>query len=365
MATSSHDSLTSSAFSVTAVPITVLQIFIPIMAWGIINNSLLVIMVIREKIFHKPTFYLLCNQAIANVICLASILTFSLIMTGAVDSPRVVNVTLQQSIKFEGIRSSCSLTFMFYQSSYTVSVLSLAVIAFDRHRVLTNYNKKNYSTKSILIINTFIWIIGCVNGYFYSTFIGHNRIIKTLCDFNFDSILLARIYFAINFVLTYLIPAIIIITSYSLIIRYIRMERSEIASIDRIKRKRRNHIIEMAMVTSLVFLIPTTPWAIYSLILAFFQFNVSSLILRNNYSLIVLLPVFQFLYYTTCVTTPCLVASYNRIIKSIFVSIYLFFLPKKWQNAVVNFKVLSCKIFHSVGDNYNQSHSVAAIAAVK
>ncbi|RDD40261.1 Neuropeptide Y receptor type 2 [Trichoplax sp. H2] len=340
-----------------------LRILIPILIIGIINNVLLVIIIIREKSFHKSTYYLLCNQAIANVICLACILAFSLDVKTTVSSLNDMNTTQLPSIYLEGNYSDCALTSMIYQSSYTVSVLSLAVIALDRYRVLTQHTKKNYDAKVIFIANTLIWGIGWVNGYFFSNFTGNSQLIPSLCDYKFDSHELVRAYFTINFILTYLLPATIIIVSYSLIMRYLKREHSGIKSIAKIKRKRRNRVMEMAMVTTFFFLIPSSPWAISSLVLAFLQLTFGNLISDNSVTIIILYSIFQLFYFLTCIITPSLIAAYNRIIKSTYVSIYFFYLPKKWREAMINVRLLSCIIFHPFTHDQTR-HSVTLVSSI-
>ncbi|RDD40260.1 Neuropeptide FF receptor 2 [Trichoplax sp. H2] len=330
------------------------KILMPILIIAIINNSLLVLVVIREKAFHKSTYYLLCNQALANAICLTCVFIFSSTLTVSAAPSNSIpnNITQSQSASSISNYSNCTLSSIIYHGSYTVSVLSLAFIALDRYRVVTQSNAKNYDIKAILVTNVLIWLVGWVNGYFFSNFIDHNVLSLTVCDLKFDSPQLAQAYFTINFILTYLLPTIVIVTSYILIIRYLKREHSQIKSIAKIKRKRRNRVIKMSMVITFFFLIPASPWAIFSLIISFLQINFSDIVNYNNTTVIILAPLFQLFYLLTCIVTPALIASYNKAIKSAFVLIYFFYLPKKWRETIINFKIPSCIIFHP----FNRGH---------
>ncbi|RDD36337.1 2-oxoglutarate receptor 1 [Trichoplax sp. H2] len=210
---------------------------------GIILNTILLIGFYTKRSFHKPTYCLLANLAICDVLLgLASLSNFA-----------IISLASRARIPANIFLVICKLFSVFpVHLSYTASIQTLTMISSERYLAIFRPNSELTRRKAIILC-LIAWIISlCISfPFIITTSITTGRPFTRCIAFKSYTSWTSIIY-VILFVGHFVLPAVIITTLYSLILRRLSeavQGHSESSSSKKLKRK----TIYMLLTTTTLF----------------------------------------------------------------------------------------------------------------
>lgn len=186
-------------------------IALPLAVIGLISNVFILYIFIVNRYFHQSTYYLIMISVFSDIItAIAMIYGYSHILARTVDN--------------DGAHIMCQTAAFITASSYTISIMTLCVIAIDRYfkvvKPLTPFYQRNRK-RILIVVEVSIWIMAAAITAPLLTMMESKDKDYGLCDFIqiTTSISIYLIFFVI---LLYIVPSSIIIITYSTILIYWR-----------------------------------------------------------------------------------------------------------------------------------------------
>jgi hypothetical protein len=183
--------------------------------FNLIGNCLISFVIIRNEKMHKVTNFFILNLAFADILN-------SLFVTPFLFD---LNMT-KESVWLSLI---CKLGPLFRSLNVTVSILTFTVLSVDRvYVIIFPLRKKMSKTLGVCIIGL-IWMIGLIIGIYgffsYELYLVDTTTIEHICSF-VDNMPIS-IYLATILVFEYILPLLVLVTSYLFITRnHIRSNNS-------------------------------------------------------------------------------------------------------------------------------------------
>ena len=188
---------------------TISIVTLPLVVVGFICNLFLLFVIRSHRDFYKPTYYLIAILTISDIIVsITMIYGFSQLFTRTVDKNTASAMC----------KSAVYITF----ASYTISILTLDLIAIDKYFALARPSSAfylKYKNKFLVTAEISIWIFAfIINAPVIAYFESKDKDYG-LCDF-IDITISISIYIIVLVVFLYIIPSILIIVMHAKIIRF-------------------------------------------------------------------------------------------------------------------------------------------------
>ena len=225
---------------------------IPISCAGFFSNIFLIALFIKDSDFHTVPYSLILACIISDAVCNFAIATNYVYLLGD-------HFDHSHSIILCKFVSFCLLL------SYAISILNLSLIAISRYYALVKPYAlfyRRYKNKLILVAEIMIWITSlslAIPSIIYSETYHHDAI---LCGFLYINTSIS-IYLIALVIFLYIIPSIVIGTSYWAIIKHqIHYNRpGQIFNYERsIERKRKRKFIRMLISITIPYFLLTWPY---------------------------------------------------------------------------------------------------------
>ncbi|XP_053319794.1 olfactory receptor 1-like [Spea bombifrons] len=150
--------------------------FLCIYLIGLLGNLIIIVVVSMDSRLHTPMYFFLCNLSAVDI-CYTT-----------VTLPKLMDIlaTGNNSISFE----QCFIQMYFYNFIGSSEIILLSVMAYDRYVAICNPLKYHLimNRKKIVMIWVLIWVSGCGNSLFCTSFASNlsfcqsNRIQNFYCD---------------------------------------------------------------------------------------------------------------------------------------------------------------------------------------
>jgi len=236
---------------------------------SIVGNSLIIVIIHREKELRSTTNYLIANMSVSDL--MASIFFMPIVILEIYNGHRTWPI--------DGFIGSalCKMVYFIHDVSVAVSVESLTFITIDRFcGVVYPHRKKPFVGRMRKLV-AFIWInsmlLHCPFLYtFQLTFRYDASYCEMIWPSNLDSELVNKIYFLTLIVLLFAMPLSIIVALQALIIRkfYNQTLPRGLSGEARVRRHRRNlKVISMVLAVTVVFFACWSPIIVFSFITLF------------------------------------------------------------------------------------------------
>lgn len=224
---------------------------------GILPNLIVILGVYYKKSLRKPTYYLLANLALCDIL-LGTATIFNIIMRALSIRDRISHEVYSIICKTLGI-------FPLYLS-YTASIQTLVIISGERYHAIYRPTSQ-LTAKKAKILCLIAWIISLMISFpFIITSTVEKTALKRCVGFAIYTKWTTIIYLML-LVFQFALPAMIIITLYALIFHQLKKTipgRNESSKSKKLKRK----TIYMLLTTTIMFLIFAAPWALTLSIIA-------------------------------------------------------------------------------------------------
>ncbi|RDD39715.1 5-hydroxytryptamine receptor 1D [Trichoplax sp. H2] len=182
-------------------------IALPLAIIGLISNIFVLYIFITDRNFHKPTYYLIMISVTSDIITAISMTYgYSHILARTTDD--------------NGADIMCQSAVYITATSYTISIMNLCLIAFDRYcnivKAVSQFNRL-YKNNFLLFVEISIWITAVIiNAPLILVMESKNKDYG-LCDFiPITNIISAYLIFLV--IMLYIIPSTFIVTVYVKII---------------------------------------------------------------------------------------------------------------------------------------------------
>lgn len=256
-----NDSLSSIAAKSSA--------YILIFILSIVGNSLIIVIIHRERELRSTTNYLIANMSVSDL--LASIFFMPIAILEIFNGHRIWPID-----GFIG-SSLCKMVYFIHDVSVAVSVESLTFITIDRFCGVVHPHRRKPFVGRMKKLVAFIWINSMLlHCPFLYTFQLTSKFQATYCEMiwpsNLDSDLINKIYFLTLIVLLFAMPLSVIVVLQALIIRkfYNQTLPRGLSGEARMRRHRRNcKVISMVLAVTVVFFACWSPIIVFSFITLF------------------------------------------------------------------------------------------------
>ncbi|RDD36155.1 G-protein coupled receptor 15 [Trichoplax sp. H2] len=225
---------------------------------GIIPNIIIFAGIYRKRSLHKPTYYFIANLAICDLVLSIATL-FNAALNAIAISARFEIHTHSTLCKF--------LTSFPVYWSYTASIETLIFICFERYIAVFKPMMKltNKKSKHLCFI---AWIISLIISFPTIITTRTNNLRPRYCVPFVEYTAWTGIFNMTLFILQFFLPALIMITVYSLILhRLYKKNMANQTESDRSKKKKRRTIY-MLIITTIIFLAFSAPWSLTLAIVA-------------------------------------------------------------------------------------------------
>ena len=224
-------------------------IALPLALIGLISNVFILYIFITDLFFHQPTYYLIMVAVISDIItAITMTYGYSHILARTVDS--------------HGAHIMCQTAVFITATSYTVSIMTICIIAIDRYFIVVKpwspiyqQNKKRF----LIISEILIWIMAAAVTAPLMAMMESKDKDYGLCDFVPITTSIS-IYLVFLVLLVYIIPSFIIIMTYSKIIMYWRSHISFNGDVANQRRIRNKMFIKTLMSIALSYVLLTWPY---------------------------------------------------------------------------------------------------------
>ncbi|RDD36835.1 Somatostatin receptor type 4 [Trichoplax sp. H2] len=184
---------------------------VPASIIGLIANTLMMFILMRYKIFHKTTYFLLRISVASDIISNTTTAISYLIVTA-------IHVTYPLGVIL------CRIAVFVILSSYGISIMTLCIIAIDRYFAIVKPLSSFYRRNKFLLIGGLL-TVGCLLTFSITIpalfFVDVYHDDTKFCDFRNVTPLIS-FYFTMSTFNLYIIPAVTLATSYGNIIVYMR-----------------------------------------------------------------------------------------------------------------------------------------------
>ncbi|RDD36421.1 Tachykinin-like peptides receptor 86C [Trichoplax sp. H2] len=288
---------------------------------GVIPNVIILIGISRKKELQKPTYYLIANLAICDLM-LSFTTIFNIILP-------IISIQASLSVGFHTFICKVIAIFPAYWS-YMASVQTLIFISAERYHAIFRPAIK-LTAKKAKFLCLLAWIISLIISF-------PIIIISAPARRSGKGVLFCREYvsytiwisviYMILFVFQYALPAAVMIILYSLILRHLRKKniagRNESYRSKMLKRKS----IYMLMTTTVIFFIFSSPWALALAIIAISGNNIISDV-QSNPTLGFILGISRLSLPFTTVYNPIVYCIFNGHIRRLFFSCPFILIKKR------------------------------------
>ena len=276
---------------------------------GFIPNVVMIVGIHKKKTLQKPTYYLIANLAVCDLM-----LSFTTLLNMIIPA---ITTQVYTSRIAHTIMCKLLATFPAYWS-YTASVQTLIIISAERYQAIFRpLNKLTAKRAKALCI--FAWGISFVISFpiiITTQSVDRNGSQFSCIEYMPYSVWITIIYM-ILFVFQFALPAVVMIVLYSLILRQLRKRsvagQNESSRSKILKRKS----IYMVLVTTVIFFIFSSPWAISLAIIAMLGNNLASELAKNP-TLAAVLWISRFTLPFTAIYNPIVYCIFNQPIRHLF-----------------------------------------------
>lgn len=219
---------------------------------GIIPNIVIIVGIVRKKSLHMPTYYLIANLAICDLL-----LSVANLLNLAVN---IIAIRIRLSIYTHNILCKFFTSFPTYWS-YTASIQTLIFISGERYQAVFRPTK-TLAKKRSLRFCVLAWIIALLLSFPVIITTTTNHIRQRFCVPFSSYTTWTGIYNMTLFIFQYALPALVMTTVYSLI--FSRLKKKNMTSQNESHRSKRlkRRTIYMLFITTLIFLVLSAPWAL-------------------------------------------------------------------------------------------------------
>ena len=303
---------------ITSSSIAKLTMVISTCLFGLTVNGIVSHSIFKKKFLHSPTYILICNMCISDMITLVGVL---------------INRTLDLFLATEAsnlcmlcFNISCKLFIYLLSTSFAVSTFSLATIAIDRYYIATQTRVKQslpLQTKwKLRITITSLWLGSFIINSPQLTLIHLSTEIPYQCDFNRPNSLYNTIYFSSLLAITYVLPLAIVIIMYlklGLFLRTALIRRSGIHPTRsnqkfQANQKRRLSMIKMMIAATIAYMLISVPFVLIVLSLTFLGKSLSFVTKTSSVGLILTNAGFTLSTFS-CILNPIIYLIYNDTLR--------------------------------------------------
>lgn len=294
----------------TSNPIPLIMLLVG--SFGILPNLIIIIGVNFRKSLRKPTYYLLANLALCDLL-----LSLSTISNFIMDT-----LSRQNIISHKAHVTLCKILGIFpMYFSYSASIQTLIIISGERYHAIFR-PASQLTAKKAKFFCAIAWIISLLISFpFIITATANKKLPKQCLAFTTYTTWTAIIY-VIIFVFQFALPAIIMITLYSFILRQLKKNipgRKESSRSKKLKRK----TIYMLLTTTIIFLIFAAPWAVAVGITAIAGTVPIKIVLHPAYAgMMEMLIISRIMLPFTAIYNPIAYCIFNPHIRNLYVSCF-------------------------------------------
>lgn len=219
---------------------------------GIAPNVIIIIGIYRDRSMQKPTYYFMANLAICDVVL--SVATLSNMMLIAIEFRVGLPVSVYNVL--------CKILAIFLTCwSYTASMQTLIIISAERYQAIHKPTKK-LTAKRARHLCFVSWSVAFLLSFPFlitSTIVQRDR---KYC-FPYPAYTSwAGIMNSVLFVFQYILPAVFMMTSYSLILCQLRKNRITPHQESTMSKMLKRKTVYMLLTTTIIFLALSAPWAL-------------------------------------------------------------------------------------------------------
>lgn len=298
--------------------LTKLTFIISVCLFGLVVNSIICYSIFKKKTLHLPTYILICNMCISDMITLIGV---------------AINGVLESILTTEGINLcvlcfniSCKLFLYLLSTSFAVSTFSLATIAVDRYCIATQTRMKqsvSLQTKwKLRITITSLWL---------GSFIINSPLLRIIhlspqfpyqCDFFHQDSLYNIMYFSSFFIITYFLPLAIVIIMYfklgiflrSALIRRSRIHPNGSNRKFLVNQKRRLSMIKMMTAATVAYMLISVPFVVIVLTSTYLGTSLSLISKTSSVGSILISAGFTLSSFS-CIVNPIIYLIFNDALR--------------------------------------------------
>ena len=287
------------------IKVILIIIYVPLFLIGLFGNLCVLIALYKEVHLRSPFHIYLSNVALSDLLFMTSCIF------------QVVEYLMGEWFLGDVF---CRIQAAFLEIAYTVSVLTLCVVAIERYISICRVNlSRNVITSKSVRCTFFIWVVSviiCLPQVYGRTVSLNGKGFLT-CRSSYWSDEVKLIYYSILTVMLYLIPLAIMITAHYSIFKFLRnkvqisvdlyrqsaLQNETSANTKRFRsktllrqRQRNRKVIKMLFVVTLVFVLLWSPF-VFIRILRFSNVSIKSIIWKISQFLIMIQGVVNFFIY--------------------------------------------------------------------
>ena len=306
---------------------------------GILPNLIIVLGVYYKRSLRKPTYYLLANLALCDM----------LLSSASISNVIIIALSQQNKISYEVRVILCKILGIFpLYLSYSASVQTLIIISGERYQAIFRPTSQLTARKAKYLC-LMAWIISAFISFpFIITTTASNSPSKHCSGFTTYTNWTTVIYLLL-FVFQFVLPTVIMATLYSLILHQLKKTipgQHESRRSRNLKRK----IIYMLLTTTTIFLVFAAPWATSIAIMAITKTLPEEIINHPAYPVLsqivrISRPMLAF----TAIYNPIIYCIFNSHIRHLYWSCCSYFICR--NKAVVPTIQTNSKVGHASTTN--------------